>query len=114
MHDYLVDEAAEKGLLLRRRQAALTPQLRDLLAGLEKGRALPGAKDLGGSRLLLFALELLFGILEVPQRRLPASLQLSGHQAVVRVGLVVLPLRQAGLVAQPLDLLLLGLPHVLF
>src|SRR5262245_17469178 len=66
VHDHLVDEAAEEGLLLLRRQPALTPQLRELLAGLQKGRAFLGAEDLGRSRLLLFALAFLFGVLEVP------------------------------------------------
>src|SRR3954468_773173 len=37
------------------------------------------------------------------QRRLPAALQLAGHQPVVRIDGVVLPLRQAGLVARPLE-----------
>jgi len=49
--------------------------------------------------VLLLVPESLFGILEFPQRRFPTPLQLGGHQAVVRVGLVVLSLGQAGLVA---------------
>ena len=50
--DHLVDQAAEEGFLRRRRQAALSPQFRDLPAGLEKGFPLLGAEGLGGLRSL--------------------------------------------------------------
>ena len=63
--------------------------------------------------MLLLVPEPLLGVLEFPQRRFPTPLQFGGHQAVVRVGLVVLPLGQAGLVAEPLDLLPLRLPDLL-
>ena len=113
MDDDLVDEAAEEGLLLLRRQAVLTPELRDRLAGPEEGFSFLGTEPLRGSGLLLLVPEPLLGVLEFPQRRFPTPLQLGGHQAVVRVGLVVLPLGQAGLVAEPLDLLPLRLLHLL-
>src|SRR5262245_9067803 len=111
MDDHLVDEAGEEGLLLLRPQAVLTPEHRDRLAGLEEGFSFLGTEPFRGSGwvLLLFLPQPLFGILEVSQRRFPAPFQLGGHQAVVRVGLVVLPLGQAGLVAEPIDRLSLGL-----
>src|SRR5262249_58455775 len=113
MDDHLVDEAAEEGLLLLRRQAVLAPEFRDRLASLEQGLSFLGTELLGSPRLLLFLPESLFGILEVPQRRFPTPFQLGSHQAVVPGGLVVLPLSQARLVAAPLDLLPLGLRDLL-
>jgi hypothetical protein len=69
------------------------------------------ASATGGAPLV--APTALLGVLPFPQGRLPAPFQLGGHQAVARVGLVELPLRQAGLVAEALELLLPGLPRLL-
>ena len=47
----------------------------------------------------------IFGMLQLTQSRLPAPLQLGGHEAVVGVGLLVLALDQSRLVAKPFELL---------
>src|SRR6516165_7330136 len=113
MDDHLVDEAAEEGLLLLRRQAILTPELRYRLAGAKEGVSFLGTEPLWRSGLLLLVTKPRFGVLELPQRRFPTPFQLGGHEAVVRVGLVVLPFGQTGLVAKTLDLLSLRLLQLL-
>ena len=90
-------------------EAALPPTAPGcFLPGLSEG--LLGSLEVSPGRgCCCCSLEAFFGLLEFAQRRLPAPLQFGGHQAVVRVGLVELPLGQAGLVAQPFESAAAGL-----
>ncbi len=61
---------------------------------------------------LLLSGYLFFRFFEGTQGRFPAPFQFGGHQSVVGIYLVVLPLGQGRLVAQSLQLLLLCLRHL--
>src|SRR5262245_46183061 len=105
MGDDLVDQAPKQRLLPLAREAVGSPPLRELSPGFRERPPRLRVELFQLHMIILIALKRFLGPLQLTERRLPAPLQLAGHEAVVGVGLLVLALGQAGLVTESFELL---------
>src|SRR5262249_30320790 len=105
MGDDLVDQAPKQRLLLLAREAVGLPPLRDLSPGLREHPSRLWIELIKLHMIILHSLDRFLGLLQLTERCVPASLQLAGHEAVVRVGLLVVGRGGAGLVTERFELL---------
>jgi hypothetical protein len=110
MDDHFVDETAQERLLLGPVEDAGLPDRGQPLTQVKQSR--PQSRVEWNGLLVLLELlkpRLLLGGFERAQRLFPALLQFGSHQAIIWVYPAELPLHQAGVIAQPLQLLGVGL-----
>src|SRR5262249_54795037 len=107
---HLVDEAPEERFALRSSKGGLVPEVWERLAQRGEGRT-QLARDVERDdfvALLPYPLKLVFSLPQRSQRGFPPPLELGCNETIVRVHLVILPLRQVGLIAEALQLSLAG------
>ena len=114
LDDHLVNETAQQGFALGLRQDVSRPEGGQLLANSAESRLQRGRQRGSGRCTGLDALRLgRFGLLEGLQSNLPRVFQCGGDMAMGRIDVAELALTLGGLIAQPLEMLRVGLGEAL-
>jgi hypothetical protein len=112
MEDHVITQTSEQCLLVLLRSYGCRPERRQLLPDSREGRLGLSRQGHGDDRGVLVWREGIFCVCALAQGSFPPGFQCGGDQAVIGIHAAERPLRQGGMVPQPLQFWLVRRVHV--